>query len=247
MQAFRGDDRRHCVPGLAVFHHDPGLQAPHPAISGTCIDSLTQSGAQTRFYQTEKAKILAADGWRIWPILWQVRRAFGDFCLSEAPERWKAKQKAMEEAADFRAEARPQEKERRGQREGREVPKKKPSRSLRFGAFAEPSRPKLSLSLRLQRPSARSSWRPEPKEVALECPKKGSGRGSLEASLGQFGAVAFSDFPSISEAGSGAREPLVRSCAVCRGLFASDPAPAAPAAPAAPLLECALPSRPRRA
>eukprot|EP00439_Symbiodinium_sp_Y106_P074726 s1809_g14.t1 len=40
-----------------------------------------------RFYQTEKAKILAADGWRIWPILWQ------------------AKQKAMEEAADFRAEA----------------------------------------------------------------------------------------------------------------------------------------------
>ncbi|CAE7510026.1 cobB [Symbiodinium microadriaticum] len=40
-----------------------------------------------RFYQTEKAKILAADGWRIWPILWQ------------------AKQKAMEEVAHFVAEA----------------------------------------------------------------------------------------------------------------------------------------------
>ncbi|CAE6932876.1 cobB [Symbiodinium sp. CCMP2456] len=54
-----------------------------------------------RFYQTEKAKILAADGWRIWPILWQ------------------AKQKAMEEAAHFVAEAEAAEPEPSEQGPGR--------------------------------------------------------------------------------------------------------------------------------
>ncbi|CAE7214903.1 cobB [Symbiodinium natans] len=40
-----------------------------------------------RFYQAEKAKLLAADGWRIWPILWQ------------------AKQREMEEVARSTSEA----------------------------------------------------------------------------------------------------------------------------------------------
>ena len=67
------------------------LTAPHK--SGT---RSVSSAPPTRFYQTEKAKILAADGWRIWPILWQARRrafsvmsAFGSGDRRRSRRPWK--------------------------------------------------------------------------------------------------------------------------------------------------------------